>query len=571
MEYKRCGKKVRDSMREKRVKCSKELRPLPYILNTFFFLMIGIVLFQILQFIFMAKHFPYDKAADAGKFRYYVEEEKNSIDVLICGTSHVSRGILPMEIYESDGIKSYNLATSAQPIEATYYILKEAIKSQRPKVVVWDVSNLYLTYKDPFFWKIAMDELPFNKNKIQLIKEYQNNISIAEESLLELTFPLIEYHSRWKYLFEEDFRLLKSNKHYFAKGGQISSIVLGGISIEEMNSITDGLLRNTIRDVYEYSGIEFNELHEENILYDSNATNLNIEWLIKIKELCETNGIELLAIKVPSVDIPQYYNSTWTLERYNKTHALCEEYGIAYYDLLYDVDATYDYGKDSSDKGRHLNLNGAQKASRYVSNYLREYYGLSGEYDEQWDRDLMSYQKVRKVVLLELEQDFSAYINLLFTEHKDGLIFIAALDDMALGLNDADKKLLETLGLRTDFSRAPKNSYIAVIENGKVKYEALSNRGIDYTGVCSKSKRNYSLHSDGWWTGSQASITIDEKEYAACSRGLNIVVYDDERDLILDSVSFDTSAEYHTPFRNNEMISQMEEKFERYIVEVEDK
>ncbi len=51
---------------------------------------------------------------------------------------------------------------------------------------------------------------------------------------------------------------------------------------------------------------------------------------------------------------------------------------------------------------------------------------------------------------------------------------------------------------------------------------------------------------------------------------MNIVVYDDERGLVLDSVGFDTCMEYHTPIRNNEMINNLEEEFEYYIMEVED-
>ena len=63
----------------------------------------------------------------------------------------------------------------------------------------------------------------------------------------------------------------------------------------------------------------------------------------------------------------------------------------------------------------------------------------------------------------------------------------------------------------------------------------------------------------------------DGTEYAVNTRGMNIVVYDDSRDLVLDSVAFDTWEEVHTPTRNNGRINGFAEAFEQYIMEVEDK
>ncbi|GFI24496.1 hypothetical protein IMSAGC011_03297 [Lachnospiraceae bacterium] len=173
--------------------------------------------------------------------------------------------------------------------------------------------------------------------------------------------------------------------------------------------------------------------------------------------------------------------------------------------------------------------------------------------------------------MLELEQDFVTYINMLANEYKDNTIFIVASDEMSQGLNEIDTNALRMLGLQTDYSIALQHSYIVVIENGKVKYEALSNRPLNYTGICQNSGKRYELYSSGWWTGSGASIKLDGNEYAVNCRGLNIVVYDDKRGLVLDSVGFDTWAEYHTPVRNNGTINWLKEEFERYIMEVEDR
>ncbi len=534
------------------------------------FILIGIGLFIIIGHIFMPKRFSYAQSSEDGKLRYYYNEEKDSIDVLILGTSHAYRGILPMEMYQLYGIKSYNLATSTQPIEVTYYVLREAIKYQSPKVIIWDVSNLYIDNASEARWKLVTDEMKIGVNKISLIREYLKKAENAEEIYTYL-FPLPEYHTRWKELLKQDFELFDKNKHYFGKGGQVSSVMREATSVDEMNSFVNRMIRNNEKVVYEYHDGEENENREWDVLYSTEIPVANVEWFFKIKKMCDENNIQLLGVKVPAIEEPQRYSSAWTLAKYDRTKAFCEENGVAYYDLLYDTDVGLDWTKDTIDAGRHLNLYGAQKVSANLGNYLTGHYELPNEHNVQWDKDLKSYEKVRKVVLLELEQDFVTYVNMLEDEYKDNMIFITVSDEMTVGLNEADINALRNLGLQADYSKALQHSYIAVIENGAVQYEALSNRPLDYSGVCSQSGKEYELHSSGWWTVANASIKIDGVEYAVNTRGLNIVVYDNERDLVLDSVAFDTWAEVHPSIRNDSMTNRFKDAFERYIVEVEDK
>ena len=137
---------------------------------------------------------------------------------------------------------------------------------------------------------------------------------------------------------------------------------------------------------------------------------------------------------------------------------MCNEEGITYYDLLYDTDAGIDWETDTSDEGLHLNLHGAQKLSDNLGRYLIERYGLSPKRSEQWNRDLESYQKVRKVVLLELERDFTSYLDMLANEFKGKTIIMSMTNDGAVGFNEEDIWLLRASGLQADFSDTDKNS-----------------------------------------------------------------------------------------------------------------
>ena len=96
------------------------------------------------------------------------------------------------------------------------------------------------------------------------------------------------------------------------------------------------------------------------------------------------------------------------------------------------------------------------------------------------------------------------------------------------------------------------DSYVAIVDRGELIYEALSDRRIEY-----ETERNglkMKLLSAGWLNGQEASITIDGVQYANNTQGLNIVVYDHEEGLVIDSVTFDTHQESKPYFRNNESI-----------------
>lgn len=536
------------------------------------FFLIGFGIFNILQIIIVPKRYSYNNTYDIGKLASFYKEERNEIDILIEGTSHSAGGILPMELYENYGIKSYNLATAIQPIEVSYYMACEALKTQNPKVLVLDVSNLYLSGVTEFYWRIVLDEMQYGKNKVNFIEEYTRQFLDKDKLVSEIKFPLLYYHDNWKSLSQQDFNHDIYNKQSFGKGGiMISTIAQAWMSVEYMNEITDRLIQDNEQFVYMYNGEEVLESYNESVLYSADIPDKNFIWFKKLHELCEANGVTLLAVKVPSMSVPQSYGSAWTRKKYIKVKNLCEELGIAYFDMMYEADAEIDWGKDTWDGGPHLNLNGARKISAALGNYLIEAYELSIGRSEQWDKDLVLYQEERNVALLELEQDFVTYIDKLINEYNNKMIFIAASEDMSNGLSDMDINILRLLGLRMDYSQAFDNSYIAVIENGNVLYEALSNRPLNYEGVYGLMNKTYEVYSSGWNTNSRASIKLDDKEYAVNSRGLNIVVYDAERDLVLDSVCFDTYAEQHMSVRNYDMVNDFRQEFEQYLMEVEDK
>ncbi len=64
---------------------------------------------------------------------------ENSIDVLILGSSHAMCTYDPAWIKSEFNLKTFNLGTALQQPDTAYYLLKEVLKTQKPKHLIYDV------------------------------------------------------------------------------------------------------------------------------------------------------------------------------------------------------------------------------------------------------------------------------------------------------------------------------------------------------------------------------------------------------------------------------------------------
>ena len=532
------------------------------------FLVIFIFMFNITQHTFVPKWY-YPSADSVSRvITGFYEEPSNTIDVLTLGTSHMALGFSPLEVYEQYGITSYNLATLSQPIQASYYLLKEAFNSQTPTFVIFDVSSLFYKFPntDMASWRYVLDQMPFNQNKYDLALEYSKQS--ADNSILDVMFPIIKYHSRWDQLVKRDFTDFFRNKHFYSKGYYMAAEQTPcDVTVEYMNEIAHELININQKNVQMYSYNEYSEHSESADSYNINIPKENISWLLKMRDLCKENNCHLILTKIPTVGSPVYNQSAWTLYKYNIMQDLCENYSLTYVDLLYDINTGIDWNFDTIDGGKHLNFSGAKKISSALGTYMNENFAFSSRHLDAWEQDLISYNVLRNAAQLILENNFIEYINLISKEDSNYSIFIAASDDIIDGLNNNDKDSLRQLGLQTDFNGVSYGSYIAIIENQTVVYESFSNKRQEVSRQSDYYPYTYSLTSSGYMDGSNASIFINDVNYAVNRRGLNIVIYDTEHNCVIDSVCFDTASIDHAVTRNNGLTKNYFQFLETCIIE----
>ena len=107
---------------------------------------------------------------------------------------------------------------------------------------------------------------------------------------------------------------------------------------------------------------------------------------------------------------------------------------------------------------------------------------------------------------------------------------------------------------------------IAVMENGEVTFEQMSNRAIKKKGTVGDSAE-YVLYSAGYYVGSTSGIKIGGETFGTNQIGLNIVVYDQDKDIVLDEVNFNTFAEEHEAIRNSwDVDAEYLRQYEDYLI-----
>lgn len=279
-------------------------------------------------------------------------------EVIVLGDCEVYANFSPMEMYKKEGIKAYVRGSSQQMLWQSYYILKETLKYEKPKLVVFSVGALR-NGEDKIneaYNRLAIDNMKWSKEKVDIIKSSMTD----EESFISYVLPILRYHDRISTLTKEDF-------NYILKNNTVS--YNGFIINKEVKPLENLPIKRKLPS------------------YDFDKRNL--EYLDKIVKLCKDNGIKVLLVKAPSL-YPYWYDE---YEEFISNYA--KDKKIDYLNLLNLTDEIgIDFSTDTYDGGLHLNLNGAIKNSNYFASYLKEHYELTDyKNDPAYDKLLEIYEK----------------------------------------------------------------------------------------------------------------------------------------------------------------------------------
>ena len=282
-------------------------------------------------------------------------QPRNSVDVLTIGSSLAYTGVNTNVLWQEYGLACYNLCAAEQPFWFTYYQLREALRYQRPQLILMDAKAAVYTRDYSMRGRTILSSFGIMNpdNRVGAIVASQKNLQKA----MGFIWAYPEVHNNYKDVTWQDFVFPPDNQG---------------------------------RGVHWKGYIETDQVESHDAPYVSRGAGKakinarQAEYARKIIELAQAEGIPLLVIAFPN---PDYGNDVL---HYNALWSIAEEYGVDAVDYNdYKLNLDLDYFSDFAD-WQHLNVKGSMKFSVRLGRDLKAAYDLP---DRRADPAYASYQQ----------------------------------------------------------------------------------------------------------------------------------------------------------------------------------
>ena len=296
-------------------------------------LLISIVILFLLQRLLMPKYV--EGILEGAMVAEYYDEKDKSFDVVFVGDCEVYENFTPVVLWEKYGINSYIRGSAEQYIWQSYYLFEDSLRYYKPKVCVFNIQSLQFNEsQSEAYNRMSLEGMRWSKSKVDAI-----NASMTEdEHFIDYVFPILRYHSRWNDLTWNDVKYMFRKKKVTHNGYYMRIDALPAENVPPGRPLAN----------YDFGDKAW-------------------EYLDKLRELCDKNGIKLLLIKAPSL-YPEWY-----AEYEAQVDAYAEKYNLPYINFLeIKEEIGIDYTTDTYDGGLHMNLSGAEKLSDYIGPVLRD-------------------------------------------------------------------------------------------------------------------------------------------------------------------------------------------------------
>ncbi len=441
-------------------------------------------------------------------FSGFYEEPKDTIDVAFVGGSHGMAAFSPAQIWQENQITSYNIYSWSQNPWTAYHYAVEAIREQDIKVLV--VEAFSFSYGQSYLPAQTSDEtsnefalsIPPSLNRLFL------SLAIRENQVVPLPIskmiPVIRYHSRWDDIeFSELYDNLFVSNYSSNKG-------FGPIFTTEV-----------------FDNVDYLDIGTNTQLEASSK-----EYLLKLIDLCNKEGIQLILAKTPYIPNPEDRGYL------DEIKAICDENNIPFLnymseDLLNETGFSY-----SSDMAEHAHINylGAKKLSSHIGDFIKENYLPNQEYSSEtikrWDTESAIEERDIDTWDLKLSPSFNILAQTL-KEKENYTAIITAHGDLTKADTSTIENALTTLGIDTDILSSTSASEIYIILDDEI---------ISSKDFYLDDKLEVSVSND------TSSITYNGIEQSRNREGFNVVIFDEITNEIVHSVSFaiEHNYEYYT-------------------------
>lgn len=457
-----------------------------------------------------------------GTIMGFYEEPKNTIDVIYVGGSHTNAAVSPTQIYTEHGYTGYVLYSWSQPIWTSYHYAIEALKTQKPKVMVVDIFGMVYgnTYMSDVDMNSVSDDysllIPPSLNRAALA------VSMSRAQTQHKPFyryaSLLRYHNRWKAVTKED--ILWPLQRYRTTGKGF------------------GPLYTT--EYYDQQRQPAEIVPNEEVTYHWSKV-----YLDKLIDLSEKEGVQLVAVNFPYMaEDLEYDIFAWA-----RLH--CAERGVPFIDYILEdtaAEAGFDYTTDMAEHA-HVNYKGAAKLTEHLGGWLAEHYDLPDHRGDpaysQWEADAAFEQRNLQDMDLCMTHDLDALLTKAMTQ--DYVLLLATCGDLAEADSTAVQRALAGHGFPADcFATPDKQMAVAWSAAQGTVGETFADGQTGRAEITLQNGDALAVYSDGAHTEQFARDpkTEETADFSRSRPGLNIVVADAATGRLVYSVSYSTMHDY---------------------------
>ncbi len=303
-------------------------------------------------------------------FLGFYAEPKDTIDVVMIGSSPVYPFYAAPKLWGEYGFTMYPLASNVQRPAAAVYLVEEALKTQSPQLFVFEL-RMY-TYEEGFmadnmaYARGVTDNLKYSWNRIRLINSLVPDVS----ERYTYYFDIFKYHSNWKTLVLPDqYTAFRYERLHPLKGYVMNDNVVPGEGID-CGAVTGRMAipaeqEDNLRTLLAY-------LQEKNL-----------------------NALFIVSPMVLDEDTQRKFN-------YMEDIITSGGFGYLNFNNYYD-ELGIDFAADYYDGGSHVNASGSEKCTAFLGRYLTEHYALADRRGDAaystWDEAYAYWQECQEAAL----------------------------------------------------------------------------------------------------------------------------------------------------------------------------
>lgn len=285
------------------------------------------------------------------RFTGFYAEPRNTIEVAMIGSSPVYPYFATPMMWGEYGITAYPISSNLQRPVAATYLVDEVRKTQDPKLYIFEM-RMYTARElditnNMAYTRGVTDNMKYSVNRVKTINAMVDGVS----ERYTYYFDIFKYHTNWKTLvLPEQLASFRYERLDDQKGYVIKDEV-GPCEMVDTSAITEKLQMPETQEKH---------LHE---------------LLAYLKE----NELQALFILSPTVMEEEKQ------KMYNYMEDIISDSGYVFLNMNdYQEEIQLNFATDFSDYGGHTNALGAEKCTRFLTDYIISHYSLT---DRRGDKD----------------------------------------------------------------------------------------------------------------------------------------------------------------------------------------